>query len=869
MSDVLVLSEFVVKNQKVEGEHGNRIRLTEKTKDSLKNKINNGTIDISIKNYNKSYSELYKAYEIAEEASAEQEARDSVLGKSSAGMNSAQAKAKAMEDNLIANITSVDVAKPRLNVLNIDVQALEGKFGTFDDQFAVPIKEDYTPKALSVPKLYANVYGTIMKNGALYKLSGKFAGIDPRFDGRSDKPAIVANWKLLFGNTQEDTHAQEETQAEIKAREEEAKQVIVEDVKGISQEELSRRKMVGDLGTELKEVTDLLDSYNGKSSPFDEGLKERKSILEGMLSKVLDAPDMAKAEIAKAPVQRRSELQELIDKVVGYSEPLSEEEYNKKAQEMEDYYLQPEVGQTIEELQHKDVLYTFNNPEIYDKVMEAERKNNKEIADKMIALDVLDINEPDEQPQVVVRPEPKFIKEEPIVQEKKKVEVEPLEVTDEELARQIYNQILREADGEARIINNRIAIKDEANEQAVAIMNKKAADEQAVLLANNNQILDAAEEQAEMLAENSRILVAANEEARLINKNQEYQQILEDAEEQAKMIKTLEDYMDQQDKLEKAQDDERKQILTDALAQAEMIKAKEDAQVEAQMQFDKNQQEQLKEDAEEQARMISDEREKANIKVAAREEAEMLQDIDEQIDDLESVAAQIVLNNTVNEQVSDAAQKEAEDLKIKNEVRDAVQQAVKKKSEKIKFDKDVKEQAQMIYDRRELEDGAKEEAAQQQEKLLLKNGSLEQAKIFKRNNTFLDNAERQARMLKSTNDLIQATEDEARLIYKRGKVLSEANEQAKLILEKKSKPKSNYEIIDISDRYGIYAGKSKPIKLRQIQMQGLYSHVGNGNVVSLQKRKEELTSFKQELESGNFDFLKISKDFDSKQRKAA
>ncbi len=904
MSDVLVLSEFVVKNQKVEGEHGNRIRLTEKTKDSLKNKINNGTIDISIKNYNKSYSELLKAYEIAEEASAEQEARNSVLGKSSTGMNSAQAKAKAMEDNLIANITSVDVTKPRLNVLNIDVQTLEGKFGTFDDQFAVPIKEDYTPKALSVPKLYSSVYGTIMKNGALYKLSGKFAGMDPRFDGRADKPVIVANWKLLFGNSQEETPVQEETQAEIKAREDEAKQVIVEDVKGISQEELSRRKMVGDLGSELKEVAALIESYNGKTSPFYDGLIERKNILDGMLSKVLDAPDIAKAEISKAPVLKKSELQDFIDSTVGYSEPLSEEEYNKKAQEMEDYYSQPEVGQIIEELKHKDILYTYNNPEVYDRVMEAERKNNKDIADKMIALDVLDIDAPDEEPVVAAKPEPKFIKPEPVVEEKAKVEVEPLEVTDEELARQIHNQILREAQDEAVIINNR------------------------------NEIKQNAEEQAEMLAENGRILIAADEEARLIrtkadadeqammlinaeeNKQPENNadQILADAQEQARIIKTKADadeeavvqYRNKKIKADaqeqarimktKADVDEeavsqyRKRIIkADAQEQARIIKIREDADQEAQMQLSDKL---IKDDASKQARIIkiredadeeaqvqlnnkqikadaSKEAEMIKTKKDAEIEAQMLQDIDEQIEDLESVAAQIVLNNTVNENVSNAAREEALTLKTKNEVIDAVKVAVKEKKDKLKFDKDVKEQAKMIHEKRQIEDGAKEEAELQQNKFLIRDGSMEQAKIFKRNNMILDSAEEQAKILKSNNDLLDATEEEAKLIYKRGKVLSEANEQAKLIQKKKSKPKANYVLVDTYDRYGIYAGKSKPIKLRQIQMQGLYRHVGNGKVVSLQQRREELTSFKEELEKENFDFLKINKDLEQKMRKAA
>lgn len=876
MSDVLVLTDIVVKNQKIEGDHGNRIRLTSNTMNSLKNKINNGTIKDSIQKYNVSYSELYKAYEIAEEASAEQEARDSVLGKSSNGMNAAQAKAKIMEDNLVANITSVDVTKPRLNVLNIDVQRLEGKFGLLDDQFAVYIKEDYTPKALSVPKLYANIYGTIMKNSALYKLAGKVAGIDSRFDGRADKPVIVANWKLLFGNPSEEPAKDDSQETINKLIEEknEPKQLVIEDVKGISQEELSRRKMVGDLGSELKEVTALIESYNGKTSPFYDGLIERKSILDGMLSKVLDAPDIAKAEISKAPVLKKSELQEFIDSTVGYSEPLSEEEYNKKAQEMEDYYSQPEVGQIIEELKHKDILYTYNNPEVYDKVMEAERKNNKDIADKMIALDVLDIDAPDEEPVVAAKPEPKFIKPEPVVEEKAKVEVEPLEVTDEELARQIHNQILREAQDEAVIINNR------------------------------NEIKQNAQEQAEMLAENGRILIAADEEARLIrtkadadeqammlinaeeNKQPENNadQILADAQEQARIIKTKADADE-----EAVSQYRKRKIKADAQEQARIIKIREDADQEAQMQLSDKL---IKDDASKQARIIkiredadeeaqvqlnnkqikadaSKEAEMIKTKKDAEIEAQMLQDIDEQIEDLESVAAQIVLNNTVNENVSNAAREEALTLKTKNEVIDAVKVAVKEKNDKLKFDKDVKEQAKMIHEKRQIEDGAKEEAELQQNKFLIRDGSMEQAKIFKRNNMILDSAEEQAKILKSNNDLLDATEEEAKLIYKRGKVLSEANEQAKLIQEKKSKPKANYVLVDTYDRYGIYASKSKPIKLRQIQMQGLYKHIGNGKVVSLQQRREELTSFKEELERENFDFLKINKDLEQNMRKAA
>ena len=54
--------------------------------------------------------------------------------------------------------------------------------------------------------------------------------------------------------------------------------------------------------------------------------------------------------------RKNTDFQNVIEEIVGYSKPLTEEEYSQKAAAEEEYYSRPEVGEKIDELRHKDIL---------------------------------------------------------------------------------------------------------------------------------------------------------------------------------------------------------------------------------------------------------------------------------------------------------------------------------------------------------------------------------------------------------------------------------------------------------------------------------------------------------------------------------
>ena len=64
-------------------------------------------------------------------------------------------------------------------------------------------------------------------------------------------------------------------------------------------------------------------------------------------------------------------------------------------------------------------------------------------------------------------------------------------------------------------------------------------------------------------------------------------------------------------------------------------------------------------------------------------------------------------------------------------------------------------------------------------------------------------------------------------------------------------------MIDSTDRYGNFVSPSRPIKLRDVQMNNMNSRLASQNN-STQTKKEMLNSLKDQLNSNEFDFLKYN-----------
>ena len=387
MNDVLELTSIEVKSKKLErlsGKLASKVRFTPATFQSMKSKTSE-QIAKTIAKYNETYAQLRSAIVSAEVAAAEQEARNSAVIDPKAKKEEEQREAQIQEDNQIAVITSVEVTKPRLTSLKLDIHKLTGRFGKLKDNFGINVKKGFIPKALSVPKIYSKAYSAILKNCDLYKLADKVGAIDPAVAGvvptpaqektvaatpKAEEAAPVAkkaNWKGLFDSDESATGQDVVVAMDNHSNpDEEELEFIPVESRGVSSEELSHRKMIGQIGEELKEVRRIRESSHGVATPFTAGLNERENSLLSMLSSLSGVEEIGKGIVVDENKVDNTEFQDLIEHLVGYKDPVTEEEHMEKEKSLQDYYSDPEVSKTIDELRHKDVLYAFNQPEAYE-----------------------------------------------------------------------------------------------------------------------------------------------------------------------------------------------------------------------------------------------------------------------------------------------------------------------------------------------------------------------------------------------------------------------------------------------------------------------------------------------------------------------
>ena len=892
MNNVLELTSIEVKSKKLErisGRLASKVRFTPATFKSMVGKTLD-QISQAIAKYNTTYAELRNAIVSAEVAAAEQEVRDSAVNDPKAKKEIELRDAQIKEDNLVASITSVEVTKPRLGKLNLDVQKLTGKFGKLKDNFGVNVKKGFLPKALSVPKVYSKTYTAILEKSDLYKLADKVGAIDPTVaasapvaetsasaptNAEVKQEVKTANWRGLF-DSDENVMTKDVVVAmdSHENPDEEELEFIPVESRGVSSEELSHRKMIGQLGDELQEVRRIKNSSNGVASPFTAGLNEREDSLLSMLSSLSGVEEIAKGRVVEENKVDNTEFQDLIEHIVGYKEADSEEEHLRKEQSLQDYYSDPDVSKTIDELRHKDVLYAFNQPEAYEKVMAAERKDNDRIAAMSTAIDVLDSEEDvleeandtilsldalkqaeiikqqnDENEEILrgAKEQAQLIEQEIEHQEIVEGAKEQAQLIEQAAEQQEIvegakeqAQLLEQAAEQQEIVEGakeQAQLLEEASEQQEIV---EGAKEQAQLLeqaAEQQEIIEGAKEQAQLIeqaVEFQNILEGAKEQARLIQQQIDYEEIKVGAEEQAKMLKTLYDFMDRQDALEKMQQAAHDELVNGAKEQArqlvqqnEMAEIIDSAVEEARYLQAGNEYVEIIDSAKEEAQNLLNKNDQADIINGSEEQAKMLNDISPEAEVMEQLVAQIVYNNAPEED----------------------------------FKEESLEQAQMLLENNEKAD--------------LINGSEEQAKLLLANNQradLINGSIEQAKLLQAYNDridLIRLSIEQAKLLQaynERADVINGAVEQAKILFEKNKKTTSNsivdklhIEIVDRNDRYGSFVSPSKPIKLKPVHMANMNSKI-RGLTDNLTNRKATLSSLKEQLNSDNLDFLRYNED---------
>ena len=877
MSNVLELSNLLgAKNNRIErsiGKVPSKLRLTSPTYNSLRDNITKGLINKNVDKYNNTYSELRNAIVTAEVAAAEQKARDNALNESTDLKKEEERKKQILEDNMIADITSAEVAKDRFEKLKIETLKLEKKFGTLGKNFGVNVKAKYTPKALSVTQLYVKTYKQILKNYDLYKLSDKVIEADSTVEENNDLES-KANWRNLFDNIE--TTKNEEVNVVIDDNRSEEEYIPVED-KGVSEEELSKRNLIGRLGDEIAEVRRLQVSTKGLASPFSAGLAEREENLLSMLSNLSGVENISKRKVIANVEAPNTEFQNFIEQVIGYKKPLTEEEHKEKEQSLQEYYSDPEVIKTIEELRHKDVLYAFNQPEVYEKVMNAERKDNERIAEENTNVDILDYEETEDLVDEDTLMSLGAIKQAELIN-KENEEKQLIMDSAEEQARMLQEQneideLLLGAVEQANLLeqqNELIDIKNGAVEQAKMlehenemILLKEGALEQAMMLKTLNDFITQTEKNEK---EKNRLKEEADKQAKMLQVNNERAYLKEEADKQAKMLQVnnerayLKEEADKQARMLQV-NNEKAYLKEEADKQAKMLQVnneraylKEEADKQAKMLQVNNERAYLKEEADKQARMLQVNNEKAYLKEEADKQAKMLQVNNEKayLKEGADIQAKMLQVNNERAYLKEGADKQARMIQATNERAFIIEEA-KKQAILLQADAE-RAKKQDRNERAALKAAAKEQA------IMLANTPKEANTLANiADQIVIQNTDEPSENSKD-DDLVASAEVEAKniqLANAKADMMDAASNQARMLIEENKKGNHNipmFEVLYPTDRYCSIVSVSKPLRISSRQRNSISSFYNGVN--DLEIRKEALHSLKQSLQSEGLDFLR-------------
>lgn len=610
-----------------------KVRLTIATLMSFRNNLINGKIPKSVEIYNKSYERLSLALQQEEAEKALNEVQKSI------GVIE-EKPTVSKEESQILKTTSEWVLKDKFDALKLEIGIYpKGRFKTGTN-------EQYAPKRIKVEAIQRKIFSEIGKKGR-ENFVKKVVVQEPIKVPTENIP----NWKQLFSNAEE-VDLSTLMIENIKPKQESI--VAKEDV--VSPEMLKRRIMIGKIYDELLKVRSRMKNKVGVASIFERGLQERETQLIKMLSDVSGVlfPQINDKELD----YQNTEIQDIIEDVVGFVEPMTEEERRDKEKQMEEYYANPEVGLTIEKLLHKDVLYSFNNPAIYSSVMEAERKHNESLSQTEIAKRIerkyeslnseelqnagkeqakilFDVNQYDEFIKKGAEEQAHMLKTLSDFVEKQRIEEKKKLIEDaSKQAKILYenNVLIDGASKQAEILLNKYLSEEkrskEENERIQMLL--KGAEYQAAELHLRNNIIDSAIVEAEIINSNNKLIDGAEEEAKRIY---EHEKLIEGAEDQAALIISSEKIL------------EKQQLFNEEVVRTIVYKNAKEEKIEPVKVIENT----MLEQAEEQARIIFDRNQKIEIEEGALEEARNL--FEKQRENVTSVVEKSKQNNSLGERV--------------------------------------------------------------------------------------------------------------------------------------------------------------------------------------------------------------------------
>ena len=921
MSNLLEQTDYFVKSKRYEKKSGkmpNKIKFTAATHISLKKNIDYNFIEKAIEKLNTIYSELISAVEIAEKVKAEEEARSKISG-------NRELESKIEEDEKVSKMTDAAIVNKRMKRVTIELLKLAGRIGTYKDNYGINAKKGFTtksPKAISVPKLYSEVYKSLMNKIDLYKMAEK-KGLEVSENGEVvTKDEDVPSWRKLFDNM--NNIPSEVNVAMNKSNDdEETVEYVQPSSNKVTEEDISYRKMLAQLGEEFELIENYKKNANGVPSQFKDGFESREQNLSSIFQK-LTGITIKRKNIDELALKDNTEFQNLIDQVNGYKDPLTEKEHKEMEDSMNEYYSREDVSSKISELKEKDVLYTFNQH--MGDVIQAEIKDNNKDA-------VATVTASNEETAVN---EAELAKERELAELKAGAEeqarmlktlydyIDKRDKFEEEKAAREEAEKQALVDGaveQAKMLNERNMAIDAAHEVAQNIVNEQvaeirqakmnemiatSADEEARRIINDQKVAEQQEEMHQM------IVASANEEARRLNDNN---MVIAGAEEQAKII------------FNKEQQAERQEILASAEEEARRINDRNmivvGAEDQAKIIFDKEQQaerQEILEGAESEAHRLFD---LSLIADGAVEQAKQLQQNNEYIDICESADAEarILLSKDKKNSLLEEARELSERLKNITEEADKIDLSIAKIAEEDAMDnssilpKEVDEEiiasgeeAQKIQSRNELLDSADQEARRLHENNLMLDSADQEARRLHENNLTLDSADQEARRLHENNIILESAEEEARkiiasetepvvqsvtepvvqvesqespivaqvtpvvpvvnqetpIVTQVAPVISQENPTATPIVPMVGQTKGdNYlQLLDSNDRYGELTKKSNALLVKQARIINISSRVNNGSQSTIDKRKAVLNTLKEELETGNYSFLQRSENME-------
>ncbi len=545
-NDIIVVNgnpkpSFPQSIEKQSGQVFAKAKMTSLTFRTLLDNILNGTIDKASAVLNGKIKKVKGEIYIAEAQKTVEAVNDDVM-KSLVG-NQAPVRTVAIEDKEEKNVS---IKKNYNNAISLDSNIavidfedwlLNRKKITFNSTGSFLRRLLIPEKLVQACVNYSNKFSS--KSSAITQVLPKTSGNSLTVEesrNNNDNKNKIANWRTIFSNVELSNEIIPETNGIDFQMDKETEITTKESVK-ISPEELNARKLKAQIGDELKSIRRLQKNLGGNTQ-FNNGLIERENKILQMLSELINIPLNPKKQF-DSESKDTTLFQKTIDSIVGYKEPLTDEQHKKEEEEMQRYYSDPNVQEMIYDLQLKNFLFSMNQEIAAEKISAAERKDNERRASMSEALDLLDSSD---QEFLTDNKSLSDVEEQSEILFEQDGQRQILQEGASEQARMLFEQNRqRQILQEGASVQARMLFEQDKERQRL----QEGASEQARMLFEQNRqrqrLQEGASVQAKMLFEQNRkrqrLQEGASEQARMLFEQNRQRQILQEgASEQAKML---------------------------------------------------------------------------------------------------------------------------------------------------------------------------------------------------------------------------------------------------------------------------------------------------------------------------------------------